>query len=438
MITVSPIPTGFPRPRARRVRVGGRVRHAVIATLFLAIVVLLFAVSSGVLWDLGINYEGITGAAASKIHPATYLAFLTLALAVLVRRNPASYFVSLVTRHPGTLIFLLAILLLGAYIVLDGRKGIATIFDTYLLAAAVVLIAAELNPRDMERVEKLIHVLMAANAVLALIEYAMDYRFFPYRFDGQAFEWDRRSTALLGHPLENAQTTGVYIMALLGGGGAAVPRGLRPAAILLQLSAMVPFGGRSALVLTCAMMVLWITPHVARVLRGARMSLPAFAAVAVIGPMLVLAIGAAAAGGFFEVIVERFKDDGGSAQSRLAMVEIFDQLSAHDILIGAGSDVVDSLRRSMGLEWGIENPILRLVFYQGVIFTSFLVVGFALFLREIARSLRPGFGMAFLFFIIIINSYESISNKTLSLVHFAMLVLAMFLIPQSPSKAKAR
>jgi hypothetical protein len=432
-MTVASAIASFPLARAAN----ARARRPAIAFLFLTIVLALFSLSSGQLWELGINYDGVTGAMASKIHPATYLALLTLMILIPARRNPASYVVGLITRHPGTLTFLIATLVLAAYIVFDGRKGIATIFDTYLLAIVVVLIAAENGARDMERVEKLIHLVMAANAILALVEYAIDYRFFPYRFEGLAFEWDRRSTGLLGHPLENAQTTGVYLMALLGGGGVALAPALRIPAMLLQLAALVPFGGRTALLLACAMIALWMVPRAVRVLLGGRLSLLAYAALAMLAPLLVFAIGAAAAGGFFEVILERFRDDGGSAESRLAMFELFAQLSAHDLLVGANPEFVDSLRRTMGLEWGIENPVVRLVLYQGVIFTSFLVAGFALFLFEIARSLRPGYGAAFLFFLVIISSYESISNKTVSLAQFAVLMLAMFRKPE-PSFPQCR
>jgi hypothetical protein len=94
---------------------------AIVGGLFLVVIALLFAVSSGLLWNLGINYNGVTGAIPSKIHPATYLATLTLAFLIVARRNPASFLVSTVTRHPGALAFLLATLLLAAYIVLDGR-----------------------------------------------------------------------------------------------------------------------------------------------------------------------------------------------------------------------------------------------------------------------------------------------------------------------------
>ena len=72
----------------------GQLAHAVTGGLFLVVVFLLFAVSSGVLGRLGINHGGITGAIASKIHPATYLAFFTLAFLTIARRNPASFFAS--------------------------------------------------------------------------------------------------------------------------------------------------------------------------------------------------------------------------------------------------------------------------------------------------------------------------------------------------------
>ena len=59
-------------------------------------------------------------------------------------------------------------------------------------------------------------------------------------------------------------------------------------------------------------------------------------------------------------------------------------------------------------------------------FTTFLVVGFALFMIELGRRLRPGAAMPFVFFLIVINSFESISNKSIMLGQFVVLMLAMF------------
>jgi len=398
----------------------------VIASLFALIVGMMFTLSGGSLWQLGLNYEGISGAMASKIHPATYLAFVTFGLLALARRNPASFFVALVTRHPGALVFAAATVLLGCYIVLDHRRGIATVFDTYLLAAMLSIIAVDLDERTIGRVERMLHLLLAANALMALAEYLLGYQFFPYRFEEIVYEWDKRSTALLGHPLEDALITGTYIVMLVGGGGPGMPKLLRLPAILLQLAAMVPFGGRTALLLALAMIALSLAPALLRVLRGGRMSLPAVAAVMVMAPILALAVGLFATSGFFDVVLDRFANDGGSAQTRLTMFELFDQLPLRDIIIGADSDLVDSIRRTHGLQWGIENPVVRLVLYQGAVFTAFLVVGFVFFLTEVGRRLRRGAAMAFIFFLIVINSYESISNKSITLGRFVVLVLVMF------------
>jgi hypothetical protein len=196
--------------------------------------------------------------------------------------------------------------------------------------------------------------------------------------------------------------------------------------IALQLAAMVPFGGRTALVVSVALVTLRLVPQVVGILRGGRMSLPAAAAFATLAPLAVVAMGIFAYAGFFQIIVDRFNYDGGSAHARLEMFEIFDYLSFGQILIGANSDLIDAIRQTHGLELGIENPIVRLVLYQGVAVTTFLVVGFILFMIELARRLRPGTAIPFIFFAIISNAYESISNKSTLLAIFVVLMTTMF------------
>jgi hypothetical protein len=74
--------------------------------------------------------------------------------------------------------------------------------------------------------------------------------------------------------------------------------------------------------------------------------------------------------------------------------------------------------------------VVRFALYQGAIFTGFLIVGLVLFLIEIMRRLRPGYGLALLSFVIIVNSYESISNKTVALAQFVVLMITMFHKPE--------
>jgi hypothetical protein len=229
--------------------------------------------------------------------------------------------------------------------------------------------------------------------------------------------------------------TGCYIMVLVGGGGASLPRLLRIPAIVLQLAAMVPFGGRTALLSTGALLLGWLLWRGVAVVRGQRISLLAAAAVAVLGPVAAVAIGVVAAAGFFDVITERFANDNGSALSRVEMFDVFNHLSLRDIILGGDNDLLASLRRASGLTTGVENPIIRLVLYQGAAFTLLLLVGLALFLIEIGRRLRPGASMVFLFFLFVINSYESISNKSIMLAQFVVLVTVMFgLVPERSSQ----
>jgi hypothetical protein len=124
-------------------------------------------------------------------------------------------------------------------------------------------------------------------------------------------------------------------MALVAGGGASLPRLLRAPAVILQLAALVPFGGRTALLVALVMLALWTVPRAARLLLGGRMPLLAVAVVAAAAPIAVLAIGAFATGGFFNVVLDRFTDDGGSAQTRLEMFEIFGHLSCGTSSSGA-------------------------------------------------------------------------------------------------------
>ena len=332
--------------------------------------------SGGLLWLLGYNYDGLSGGALTKIHPFTYMIVALFGSSLIVSGDPIGRGIHLANRRPASLLMLVVALALLVLTIMRQGPGLAGTIDTYVGPALLVLLLADADERTLARLETLLHALLAFNALLGLVEYAIDQRLIPFRFDGVMLEWDKRSNGLLGHPLENAQMTGLYIMVLLGGGGRSLPQALRPAAVLLQLAALVPFGGRTALLLTLAMSTVWLIPRIAHVLRGGRMSLPAFAAIAVLLPALVLGVGLIALGGFFDVILDRFVNDGGSAKTRVEMFEMLGQLTWREVFVGADNDYIELLRRSHGLESGIENPIVRLLLYQGVIFTTFLIAGF--------------------------------------------------------------
>jgi hypothetical protein len=390
------------------------------------VVVCLFGVSGGLLWEFGLNYDGLSGSAASKIHPFTYLIIIVIGLQALRSGNVVDYCIRTVKRTPASLLLIVAGLALFCQIVAHQGAGMAGAIDTYLGPGLLVMLLGWAREREMRAVEITLHTLMTINALLALIEFAIDYRFFPYRFDGDLFERDLRSTALQGHPLINATVTACYILALLNG-RSSLAWSLRFLMIGLQCVALVTFGGRTAIVVSVLLTVIYLMTRAKYILRERIVSLPGAAAVVLLfATTAIVLVPPLSAGGFFNSLLERFSDDGGSANARLEMFDLFAQIPLHDLMIGPDLDLVTSLRRVSGLEWGIENPIVKNILYQGVAITLLLVVAVVLFLREIVARCGRGVWLPMLAFSIFLMTSETIGGKTTLLAKFAVILLSMY------------
>lgn len=387
--------------------------------------VLVLGVSGGLLWTLGINYDGLTGSPVQKLHPATYLAGALFGLAMLRAGNPVAFLARSCTRHPASVALLVASLAYFLNIVLRGAPGMAGALDTFLLPALVVILIVDADEETLRRLEWLTHAVMTANAALGLIEFATGQRFFPYRLDGAIFETDTRSAALQGHPLGNATLTACYVLALLAGGGR-LPVSVRTGFILLQSAALVTFGGRSGIVITLLLGGGRAVQLLFRALIRNRIPLPVAALAAFALPIVPLALAGLVEGGFFDSLAGRFAADGGSANARVEMFALFDRIPLRDLIIGPDTALVETLRRMNGLEWGIENPIIRTLLYQGAIVTVVLTVTTALFLWEVARRCRPGVALPMIAFLILINTFESLGGKTTLLAKFAILLLVLY------------
>lgn len=399
--------------------------HRVISVLLKTVVALLFIVSGGMLWELGLNYDGISGAPASKIHPATYVTVFTFVLFVLARRHPGSLMPKLISRHPGSLVFLVATCAVLLFVVVSRRPGPAGLVDTFILPVLLVWILAEQSSGAIRGLETMIHWLLTCNALLVLAEFIGGIQLFPYRFEGELLI-DIRPNGFNGHPLTNAVVTGTYIAALLGGGGSQLSWSLRGALILLQCAALAASGGRTAIVLISAMTAFYLLRHAFGLLTGRRLDLGCWAACAVALPLIAVGFVALNASGFLDAALARFNYDDGSAQARMQMFEMFSYLPIRDVLIAPDVEMVNSVRPTQGLDLGIENPIIRFVLYQGVLATAALVIGFVLFIREFVQTLRKGYGLPLIFFLSTIMSFESLSSKSTLLAKFVILLTVMF------------
>jgi hypothetical protein len=390
------------------------------------LVVVLFAVSGGVLWPLGVNYEGVTGSAASKIHPFTYLTIIVFGWHALGSRHAVDFFIRTIQRTPASLLLIAAGMALFCQIVVRNGGGMAGAIDTYLGPGLLAMLLGWAREKELRKVETTLHVLMAINASMALIEFATDTRFFPYRFDGELFPTDARSTALQGHPLTNAIVTACYVLALFNG-GRSLPSQFKIPMIGLQLAALVAFGGRSEFVVTLLLGSIYLITRSRHLHHRPQVPLLGAAALVLVITLIpILVIPPLSAGGFFDVLLDRFSSDGGSANARLEMFDLFSRIPIRDLLVGPDLDLIDGLRRVSGLEWGIENPIVKTVLYQGAFTATLLTVAVVLFLREVAGRCQDGVWLPVLAFSILLMAAETIGGKTTLLAKFIVIVLSMY------------
>ncbi|QKC89489.1 hypothetical protein EB230_14490 [Mesorhizobium sp. NZP2234] len=389
------------------------------------VVALLFAISGGMLWLVGYNYDGLTGNPATKIHPSTYLLILVFAWRACTFGNPVGYMVAVADRRPASALMAVMSIVLLVVVIARQRPGMAGMIDTFVAPALLVMMLAEENEKTFARMQTVVHAIMTVNALLALFEFATKTLIFPYRLDGEAFMTDLRSTALQGHPLSNATVTSIYVLALLSG-SKSLSMPLRLGMIGLQCAALVAFGGRSAMVLTIVLGGCYLLIQGLRGLRTGRVNLLGAALGLILAALVPVVIAVAASYGFFDALLERFVSDSGSANARVEMFDLFNHLELRDVIVGPDIDLIESLRRISGLEQGIENPIIRTVLYQGAFFTLLLFVGFALFMHEVARRCHAGIWLLMLGWLILLNTSESLASKTTLMTKFVVIALVLY------------
>jgi hypothetical protein len=415
---------GWPGSSGGAVRAGSYVDWLTSFGL-VATVALLFAISGGMLWLVGYNYDGLTGNPATKIHPSTYLLVLVFAWRACTFGNPIGYMVAVADRRPASTLMAVISIVLLVVVIARQRPGMAGMIDTFVAPALLVMMLGEDDEKTFARMQTVVHTIMTVNALLALFEFATKTLIFPYRLDGEVFMADLRSTALQGHPLSNATVTSVYVLALLSG-SRSLSMPLRLGLIGLQWAALVAFGGRSAMVTTIVLGGCYLLIQGLRSLRTGRDNLLGAALGLILAALVPVVIAIAASYGFFDALLERFVSDSGSANARVEMFELFKHFELRDLIVGPDIDLIESLRRINGLEQGIENPIIRLVLYQGAFFTLLLFVGFALFMHEVARRCHSGLWLTMLGWLILLNTSESLASKTTLMTKFVVIALVLY------------
>jgi hypothetical protein len=385
----------------------------------------IFAISPMLLAHWGVPYDAVGGSAPAKVHPGTWMIALGLFLAALRFSSPLVFGVRAAALFPGLVVFFATWVFLMWYAIIVQRQPFTPMIDSFFLPFAALLGLSTQTDSSKRRIALALHAILFVNALLGLYEYLSGVRLTPYVVGEEELEADWRATALLGHPLSNALTMGVYMIIMSVGGGRDLPAWLRPVATLVALASMIAFGGRTSLVLALAAMAGVFALRFAGVLRGAKVDVRMAAAVIALAPLFGVALAALYASGFFDQMLERFVNDHGSAKARIVMLSFFRHLSVEEILFGPSPDKMGGLQRVEGVEYGLESFFVAYVLTYGALVSGLFFVGVAFFCREIVRASTLRAVLPIVFFFVVAATSVSLSAKTTTLGMLVALVVTM-------------
>jgi Na+-transporting methylmalonyl-CoA/oxaloacetate decarboxylase beta subunit len=78
------------------------------------------------------------------------------------------------------------------------------------------------------------------------------------------------------------------------------------------------------------------------------------------------------------------------------------------------------------LEWGIENPLIHISIYQGVVVAALIVLGLLLMFAELVKRLEPQVIFPMILYFLLVNSFGSFAGRFLNLTMFLIVISALF------------
>ena len=390
-----------------------------------ATVAAMVAISAMVLVAAGVPYASSGGGFLTKIHPATWLASAAAVAAMVEGGEPGRFAARIATERPGVVALAVMVVLIFLHTGLVQNLPLSTLIDTFVLPILIFVALEALDPPARRRIGSALHVFIAINAAIGIVEYASGWRLTPmYDIDGTIIV-DWRSTALFGHPLNNALVTGCWLVMLATAGERAPSPGLRAAAMALAAAALVAFGGRLAMLFALATTAVAGGLGVARILAGRRFDLvDAVAAVAAATATIVLAIVAIDAGAA-DRLIQRFFDDSGSAGTRIAMFHIFGDLGWEEFLFRPSPEAIVQAQREHGIRIGIESTEVAFVAFYGLIPALLLLAAIGAYLGDLVRATSAASLWPIVFFAVVMSGSTGLSSKTTNLALFTVMVATM-------------
>ncbi|GAB3350035.1 exopolysaccharide biosynthesis protein VpsF [Arachidicoccus ginsenosidivorans] len=315
---------------------------------------------------------GDTGPAYFKILPSTYIIALSFVFVLFAK---AGDFWSILYRKKYGFTLLALCLVLWMYVVLENRtNSISFMADTLIASAMLAIILPKYDRKLNIAVQRLILAFFVIDCLFAVVERLLSHNFFPPLYLNVLtiyYEQAFRSTALLGHPLNNALNL-IVIMGFIYLSRVKYKNLL----LLLGMVGLLCFGSRGAIYgfisLTCLHYIIYRYLYNRNTFNviGSTNKFYTYLYFIFGGLTLIVLL-------FYTHFGDRLLSvsvyDEGSAGARVRILAILDYVNAHEILWGLSSHRIDILKTRLDLEI-IENFWLQWVLRFGLVFTFLLFI----------------------------------------------------------------
>jgi hypothetical protein len=379
-------------------------------TLF-AISFIIFILGDNILELVGWHHRDFTSSPIFRVYPLFYILIVLLGYYFITGKLT---FADLLFRMRNELTFLsilFAIILYGQ--ITKNSNPMSWYLDSLVIPCIILIFLRMTDKKTLIDFKKWIYIFFFFSAGISLIEKVTGKLLFlkdsPWYFDYF------RSTALYGHPLNNALIMSVLTIILFLSTKNSY---LKMAVLAAGMISIFCFGARGALLgvfggifLNILLNAFGFTKDPNRNIKSGLMYLASFALI------LIFVISFTNLG---DRITGLAKVDE-SAEARVGTLNILDQVNIEDLIwTGVSLDKVDKLQYLSGVEI-IENFYIVWLLNFGLIFTIILIISLIRFLYNMMRNVGADVKLSILFTLIIVSS----TNNSLSSSTYVITILVM-------------
>lgn len=385
--------------------------------LFFLVLLLTFFCGDNVLEILGYHHRDFTSSPIFRLHPLSYLAFATVLLYVINGKIGIAELRGIMRIEA---FFLMGCTFILCYLQITGNlNAIAFFIDALILPVLLSMLLKVTPVQVLYKFRNWVYVFFFANAGIAVIEKLRGTYLIARQPDWLSDYF--RSSAIFGHPLNNALIMAVLTITLFL---AAKHTWLKLGVLVAGMISIFCFGARGALLGVFIGVIL----HMLLNALGLGSKIEKKSAANGLSYLLALA-------GIIFIVVN-FTNFGdritalshvdGSAEARVDSFHIISQINFGDLIWkGTSTQEIERIQSAAGVEI-IENFYLIWLLRFGCVVTGLLIIGLAGFLSDVTKTSAADIKFPVLLtFIFVASTNNSLSTSTLVI---SNLVLAYYIL----------